>query len=109
MLRKTLYGLSWPSCILFPGYPAFSIDQIIIDKGQAWINWTLDADLVDSVLVIAIDANDDGNYIHTKVEGEQLEVYPVAVDLPEASKFVFDFEVYKGDDLLVERRQVESK
>ena len=86
-------------CIPFPGFPSFSVQKINIEEDKAMIFWTLDVDLVDRVLVRAIDANNEENYVETNVE--DLYVEPVSVNIPQASKFVFDFELYQGEDLVV--------
>ncbi|ELU18147.1 hypothetical protein CAPTEDRAFT_229391 [Capitella teleta] len=96
--------VSWDP-ITTPDYPLFTVNSIRIEGEQAMIKWTLDKDLADRVLVKAADTTDRQNYIETNVSDFEHE--PIVAELPSALDFVFNFSVYKQDDLLVFKADVE--
>ncbi|ELT91319.1 hypothetical protein CAPTEDRAFT_227099 [Capitella teleta] len=91
--------------ITTPDFPSFKVNSITIEGDQALIKWTLDQDLVDRVLVRAARRTENENFVETNVT--DFDQDPVVVGLPSASSFIFDFYVYKGDDLLLSQPQIQ--
>ncbi|ELT91360.1 hypothetical protein CAPTEDRAFT_201939 [Capitella teleta] len=90
---------------IFADFPSFKVNSISIEGDQAFIKWTLDKELVDRVLVRAAGKTKNDNFVETNVT--DFDQDPVVVDLPSASSFIFDFYVYKGDDLLHPQPQIQ--
>ncbi|ELT90714.1 hypothetical protein CAPTEDRAFT_191425, partial [Capitella teleta] len=91
--------------ITTPPIPSFKVNSITIEGDQAFIKWTLDKDLVDRVLVRAAEKTKNENFVETNVT--DFDQDPVVVGLPSGSSFIFDFSVYKGDDLLLSQPHIQ--
>ncbi|ELU15083.1 hypothetical protein CAPTEDRAFT_187820 [Capitella teleta] len=96
--------VSWEP-ITTPALPSFKVNSITIEGEQALIKWTLDKDFVDRVLVRAAGKTKNENFVETNVT--DFDQDPVVVGLPSGSSFIFDFFVYKGDDLLLSQPNVQ--
>ncbi|ELU17128.1 hypothetical protein CAPTEDRAFT_206552, partial [Capitella teleta] len=92
-------------CLNIAALPSFKVNSITIEGEQAFIKWTLDKDLVDRVLVRAAGKTKNENFVETNVT--DFDQDPIVVGLPSASSFIFDFSVYKGDDLLLSQPNVQ--
>ncbi|ELT87643.1 hypothetical protein CAPTEDRAFT_201578 [Capitella teleta] len=89
---------SW-DLITTPGLPSFTVHSIHIQEHKAIIKWTLEVDLVDRVVVKAMDTENNPNFKQTTVTNFGQDA--IVIGLPSGSSFIFVFSLYKGDDLLV--------
>jgi hypothetical protein len=87
--------------------PFFKVNSIIPEGNQSLIEWTLDKELVDRVLVRATEITKNGNFVETNVT--DFDHDPIVAGLPSASSFIFDFSVYMGDDLLLSQSHTQRK